>query len=94
MIRRYLSGVVLTAAQDTPVVLLQGARQTGKGTLVQDLVDSGYPSRYITLDDAVPLAGARQDPAGFLEGLDGPVILDEVQRAPELFVAIKGRRGS
>lgn len=89
MVRRHLSDAVLTAVQDTPVVFVQGARQTGKSTLVQDLAASRYPSRYITLDDAVPLAAARQDPGGFLAGLDGPVILDEVQRAPELFVAIK-----
>jgi len=71
------------------VVLLTGARQTGKSTLVHHIADSLYPARYLTLDDATTLAAARHDPTGFLAGLDGPVIIDEVQRAPELFLAIK-----
>jgi len=69
--------------------LLNGARQTGKSTLVQSLADHGYPARYVTLDEATALAAATSAPAGFLAGLDGPIILDEVQRAPELFLAIK-----
>jgi len=48
-----------------------------------------HPARYITFDDAVTLSAATSDPAGFLAGIDGPVALDEVQRAPELFLAIK-----
>jgi hypothetical protein len=45
--------------------------------------------RYLTLDDVSVLSAARRDPAGFVAGLEGPIILDEVQRAPELFLAIK-----
>jgi predicted AAA+ superfamily ATPase len=79
----------LDALQDSPVVLLHGARQTGKSTLVRHVAASDHPSRYITLDDAVALAAAREDPAAFLAGIEGPVAIDEVQRAPELFLAIK-----
>jgi predicted AAA+ superfamily ATPase len=43
----------------------------------------------MTLDDAVLLAAAREDPAGFLAGIDGAVVIDEVQRVPDLFLAIK-----
>jgi predicted AAA+ superfamily ATPase len=73
---------------DRPVVLLNGARQVGKSTLVQSLTD-GDQAQYLTLDDATVLAAASGDPAGFVAGLQGPVILDEVQRAPELFLALK-----
>jgi hypothetical protein len=88
MLYRHLTEPLRQALSDTPVVLLNGARQVGKSTLVQSLLD-GHPSRYFTLDDATVLAAVTRDPAGFLAGLGGPVILDEVQRAPELFLAIK-----
>lgn len=89
MFKRHIQARLLEALADTPVVLLVGARQTGKSTLVRHLADSVYPARYLTLDDATTLAAARHDPTGFLAGLEGPVIIDEVQRAPELFLAIK-----
>jgi predicted AAA+ superfamily ATPase len=85
---RNLSPRLREALADRPVVLLNGARQVGKSTLVQGLTD-GDPAQYLTLDDATVLAAASGDPAGFLAGLQGPVILDEVQRAPELFLALK-----
>jgi len=89
MIQRNLAASILAALSDSPVVLLNGARQSGKSTLVQSLAKEQYPARYVTLDDASILAAAREDPTGFLVGLDKPVILDEVQRAPDLFLAIK-----
>jgi len=73
---------------DTPVVLVNGARQTGKSTLAQALAKSN-DYRYLTMDDRVVLAAAKDDPAGFIAGLGGSVILDEVQRAPEIFLPIK-----
>jgi len=79
----------LEALGDTPVVFLHGARQTGKSTLAQWLAQGAYPARYTTLDDATALSAASNDPAGFLSGMEGPVILDEVQRSPGLFPAIK-----
>jgi predicted AAA+ superfamily ATPase len=48
-----------------------------------------HPARYLSMDDAGVAAAARSDPAGFLAGVDQPVILDEVQRVPELFLAMK-----
>jgi predicted AAA+ superfamily ATPase len=88
MIRRNLTAPLLEALSDTPVVLLNGARQVGKSTLVQSLAED-HPAQYLTLDDATVLSAAAGDPAGFLAGLVDPVILDEVQRAPGLFLAIK-----
>ena len=76
------------ALSQKPVVLLQGPREAGKTTLARLAVEV-RPTRYVTLDDAVVLDAARNDPAGFVAHTGGPVILDEVQRAPELFAAIK-----
>ncbi len=74
---------------DTPVVFLQGPRQSGKSTLVRALVGGRGPARYVTLDDANHLAAARSDPEGFLAGLGESAVLDEVQFAPGLFRALK-----
>lgn len=89
MKRRHLAPLVREALQDTPVVFLQGPRQCGKTTLVQWLIAEGYHAEYVTLDDAPTLRGALTDPDGFVAGLGKRVVLDEVQRAPELFRAIK-----
>lgn len=81
-----MSGRLAAALSHTPVVGLLGARQTGKVMLARAFVTEGS---YMTLDDPVVLAAARNDPAGFVAHTGGPVILGEVQRAPELFAAIK-----
>ena len=73
---------------DTPVVLLNGARQTGKTTLAQALA-AGSGAQYFTFDDLATLALAAGDPSGFIRNLTGPVVLDEIQKAPNLFPAIK-----
>jgi len=74
------------ALVDTPVVLLNGPRQCGKTTLVRQFTTEQRP--YLTLDDATTCGAAREDPQGFIRRLDGAVI-DEVQRVPELLLAIK-----
>jgi len=79
----------MEALATRPVVLLNGARQTGKTTLVQGVAVKEHPARYLTFDDSGVLAAASADPAGFIAGLDGPVILDEIQRVPDLFPALK-----
>jgi predicted AAA+ superfamily ATPase len=87
---RHITPLLADALSDTPVVVLNGARQSGKSTLVQSLSGlAATPRRYLTLDDSVILNAAKSDPAGFINGLQGPVTLDEVQRAPELFLPIK-----
>ena len=87
---RYLSPLLEEACQDTPVVLVCGARQTGKTTLVQSSL-SGLTdgATYRTLDDPTVLAAARADPRSFVEGLPAPAVIDEVQHCPGLFPAIK-----
>ena len=76
------------ALADTPVVLIHGPRQCGKTTLARRVGETrGYA--YFSFDDDVVLAAAREDPMGFVGDLPERVILDEVQRAPELFTALK-----
>lgn len=90
MYPRHIAPLLADALLDTPVVLVNGARQSGKSTLVQSqAVSVGVPRQYLTLDDAVVLRAARGDPSGFINSLQGAVTLDEVQRVPELFLAIK-----
>jgi predicted AAA+ superfamily ATPase len=85
---RNIETYLRTALEDTPVVLLNGARQTGKSTLATKLARD-LSAHYITLDDATVLAAAMSDPGGFIRGLDTTVVIDEVQKAPGLFAAIK-----
>lgn len=84
---RHLEPRLRAALRDTPVVMLTGARQSGKSTLALGIAaEAGLP--YVTLDDATTLAAAR-DAAAFLQGLGERAVIDEVQRAPWLFPAIK-----
>lgn len=89
MISRHLVPAIQAALKDTPVVLLIGARQSGKSTLATWLAAGKHPAEYLTLDHAAVLASAQKDPVGFVGRLEAPVVLDEVQRVPELFLAIK-----
>jgi predicted AAA+ superfamily ATPase len=73
------------AMQDTPVVLINGPRQSGKTTLVKQYSSS---LSYYTLDDDNTQNAAKQDPVGFINKID-KAIIDEIQRAPELLRAIK-----
>lgn len=74
---------------DNPVVLLIGARQTGKSTLVQNLSNENYKPQYLTFDDPTILAAASENPTAFLESVTRPVIFDEIQRVPGLFLPLK-----
>lgn len=89
MIRRNLQESIVEALTDTPVVFLAGARQTGKTTLALELAKGPHPARYVSLDDTTLLGAAITDPHGFLAGFDEPLIVDEVQRVPQLLLAIK-----
>lgn len=82
---RQLKSRMNTAMQDTPVVLINGPRQSGKTTLAKEYSPS-LP--YYTLDDDNILNAAKQDPVGFISRID-KAIIDEIQRAPELLRAIK-----
>lgn len=88
MLQRNMEESIRRAMADTPVVLLNGARQTGKTTLAQAVAEK-TSAHYFTLDDAATLALAAGDPAGFVRNLSGPAVIDEIQKAPALFPAIK-----
>ncbi len=86
MYPRFLERRIRAALTDTRVVLIAGPRQAGKTTLAEALAADGMP--FLTLDDQTTLDTARADPVGFIRGIDRAVI-DEVQRAPQLLLAIK-----
>ncbi|WP_075293101.1 ATP-binding protein [Pararhizobium arenae] len=86
LIDRKALPLVEAALADTRVVLISGPRQAGKTTLARMFSDRDRP--YITLDDAGTLNAAKADPTGFIRGIKRAVI-DEVQRAPDLMLAIK-----
>lgn len=83
---RLIAAKLAEILSDTPVVCLLGPRQVGKTTLARQYCP-GYS--YINFDDSSLLNIARHDPSGFIQGLAEYVILDEVQRVPELLPAIK-----
>ena len=85
---RFTQEILHESLQDTPVVLIHGSRQCGKTTLAQSVGgELGY--HYITFDDDNELQAAKADPIGFVQSLPEHTILDEIQRTPELFTAIK-----
>ncbi|MFG1375124.1 ATP-binding protein [Xanthobacter oligotrophicus] len=86
MFKRFVERRVEEALSDTPVVLIVGPRRAGKTTLVRKMGEAGRT--YITLDDQTVLEAAQSDPAGFIRGLDRAII-DEIQRVPDLLLAIK-----
>lgn len=86
MYDRFVERRAEEALSDTPVVLIVGPRRSGKTTLVRKMGEAGRA--YITLDDRTALEAARSDPVGFVRGLDRAII-DEIQRVPDLLLAIK-----
>lgn len=90
MYKRFITKSIIEALEDTPAILITGARQTGKSTLCRELTERGaFKGSMITLDDATTLLAAKKDPLGFLQDMGKQVIIDEVQRAPELFLSMK-----
>lgn len=89
LIQRLVFSRVEEALEDTRIVVIQGARQVGKSTLGAQVL-AGRPGLVVTLDDPASLDFARSDPVGFVEQMpDGTLMIDELQRAPELVVALK-----
>ncbi len=86
-VSRTLEAFVETATKQFPVLLVTGARQVGKTTLLLHLGQDKRP--YVTLDDPLALSLARQDPPLFLQRFQPPVLIDEIQYAPELLPYIK-----
>lgn len=87
-IKRNLEKVVSQVTNEYPVVLVTGPRQVGKTTMLMKLME-GTDRKYVTLDDLNERAIAKNDPELFLQLHKPPVLIDEVQYAPELFAYIK-----
>ncbi len=87
-ITRNLEGVVIQVTKEYPVVLVTGPRQVGKTTMLKKLME-GTDRGYVTLDDLNERSIAKTDPELFLQLHKPPVLIDEVQYAPELFTYIK-----
>ncbi len=84
---RHIEPRVVEALTDTPVVMISGPRQAGKTTLVRRIA-ANHGIRYLTLDDEITRLAAVEDPVGMIRAQDRAVI-DEIQRAPQLLLAIK-----
>ena len=85
---RYVLNQLQAALADTPVVALNGARQVGKSTLVTQMLRRAGGADLVTLDDLTQRAAAQADPHTFVRR-DRLLIIDEVQRVPDLLPAIK-----
>ncbi len=86
-VERTLEQFIVHATEHFPVLLLTGARQVGKTTLLQKMKESGRA--YVSLDDPIVQSLAREDPALFLQRFLPPIIIDEIQYAPQLLPYIK-----
>ena len=91
MIARSLTPRVVEALSDTRVVVVLGARQVGKSTLVGEIARADLGAEVLTLDDAATRGAAASDPSGFIIDRATPLVIDEVQRVPDLLLAIKAR---
>lgn len=88
LLPRHAEPALANMLETFPVVVVTGARQTGKSTLVRERLPGDHV--YLTLDDVLLRDEARRDPELFLDR-GGRLIVDEVQRAPDLLLAIKRR---
>jgi len=91
LIERGMASVVADAMESARAVALLGPRQAGKSTLAQVLAGGRVPADYLTLDDDPVRSAARADPQGFVAALGRRTVIDEVQRAPDLLLAVKSR---
>jgi uncharacterized protein len=90
-VERNVAGTVVYAMKYARVVALLGPRQAGKSTLARKLAAEQLSADYLSLDDEPVRSLAAGDPAGFIAGLGRRTVIDEIQRAPELLLAIKSR---
>ncbi len=88
-IDRIASQRLILLAENFPVVVISGARQVGKSTLIKHLFSHSHD--YVVFDPAIDVENARHDPELFFDNHPGPLILDEIQYAPELLSSIKRR---
>lgn len=88
-IRRHLKNKLVNALDASPVVFLNGPRQAGKSTLVQNLAQKEFPAEYVSFDNMTQMAAAGSAPEAYLRERKGSLIIDEVQLVPEIFRELK-----
>lgn len=88
-VKRQLQPLVLEALQSFPVVYINGPRQAGKTTLVRELLAKQFSAKFITFDDILERSAALRNPVGYLRESGAPLIIDEVQMAPDIFRPLK-----
>jgi predicted AAA+ superfamily ATPase len=91
LIDRHMRDIVAEALRDSRGAAIVGARQVGKSTLARELARNELGATEFNLDDEATRQAAVSDPAGFVAALTGPAVIDEIQRAPGLMLALKER---
>jgi len=88
MFNRTALDVIETGLKTKPVTVITGARQVGK-TFLCNILSKKYGMKYVTLSDRIDRKEAMRDPDGFLKSRGTPLIIDEIQKVPELFESIE-----
>jgi predicted AAA+ superfamily ATPase len=88
-ISREVKNKLLKVLKINPVIFVNGPRQAGKSTLVTSLINKDYPADYVSFDKPSQMNLAAREPIAFLQNREHPLIIDEVQRVPEIFRALK-----
>jgi predicted AAA+ superfamily ATPase len=88
-IKRHIASVAIDYLHHFPIVFIEGGRQVGKSTLAKALTDSDQDAVHVNFDDPVVLDAATENPSLFVEQSKTTLVIDEVQRYPEIFLGIK-----
>lgn len=86
---RYILKDIIESLENQPIVLINGARQVGKSTFIEEVLSKKVELDYVTLDNEQDLLSLRGDPASFLKQYEGLIAIDEIQRAPDIFISLK-----
>jgi uncharacterized protein len=86
---RSLKNSIIEGAKLSPVIVINGARQTGKSTIAKELINEGVFSNYLTLDDPNVIANILNDPENYLKNLPAGTVIDEIQKLPSIFGILK-----
>ena len=89
MIERHIYHSILKGLKIFPSILITGARQVGKSTLAKMLSQGDWPASYYSLDDPIIMDLAQRDPDGFVHRSTKPMVIDEIQKVPDLMRALK-----